>query len=615
MESELASLHLSQSAEDRTGISSNTTNPHMIRIRRKSSNISRTNSNISRTNSNISRTNSNTTMFPAVPPSPTISEHSLIFERSVEDLTTLPSSSTNTLGSMTNLNMLTKQRSNSNVFLQRQLTGGSVNSIASNLMTPMMLPVSATTSNASNSNNTNNNNSARNSLSSHSTNHHHHHRRRTIENLVAPALDASCSLIADQSTQMDNVNVIHSRNSSIIGLNMALGLSRSSSISGSLNKREIFNGDANDESGSDSGSDSSEDDEDGGVDIDRLVSSRRISRSRRTSGTNNTSTQTSPMVTSPRFSSTTTDSSGKVLKFYSYVDMVSDEHINPAISNRRPSFLTGSVSSPLLTPSELLNSSVSNHSLSPPQAGTNFLKSPVMTNTTNKREPCTPYISPQLSSRRLSGNSNNNTMPRSPTYVPNGMSALSPPSNYYNRSNGKSKKSKNHNKDGSNNNNNNDIKFQIESSDEFSSDDDTAMFDLDQTNNRNNNYKNGNSLFNIQNTKQGTTTAPPSILKTSMFQTGNNHSNPDIYLKAKSRTYSNASYHPPPTSSRPGSTSSSSFRKLSIPNSNNTNGQLASTSPILPSPYSLQMENLGAVLRQKVSDSNPASKPSTPISK
>lgn len=606
METDLAILHLSPSHEDKRPISS-TNNPHMIRIRRKSS--------------NISRTNSNTTMYPVVPPSPTISEHSLIFERSVEDLTTLPSS-TNTLGSMTNLNMLTKQRSNSNAFLQRQLTGGSVNSMASNSMTPMMLPVSATPTN---------------SLSAHSTNHHHHHRRRTIENLVAPALDASCSLIADHTTQMDNVNVIHSRNSSIVGLNMALGLSRSSSISGRLDKRQIFNGtqsDDNNESECDSTSggssrDNSEDEDDeNGVNIDKLIRSRRISRSRRTSGTNISSTQTSPMVTSPRFSNTATDSSGKVLKFYSYVDMVSDEHINPAISNRRPSFLTGSVSSPLLTPSELLNSSASNHSLSPPQIGTNFLKSPVMTATTNKRDQGTSYISPKLSSRRLSGNSNNNTMPRSPTYVPNGMSTLSSPQNYYHRSHGKTRKSKGQNKDNSKtNDNNNEIKFQIESSDEFSSDDDTAMFDLDQSNGKQNNnnisLKNGNSIFNIQNSKQGTATtspsssitAPPSVLKTSMFQTGNNHSNPDIYLKTKSRTYSNASYHPPPLTSRTGSTSSTSFRKLSIPTANNATAQGPGTSPILPSPYSLQMENLDAVLRQKVSDSNATSRPSTPISK
>ncbi|KAG0658476.1 hypothetical protein C6P45_002179 [Maudiozyma exigua] len=619
METELANLHISENKEGRRpsliSNSNSNSNPNMVRIRRKSSNISRTNSN---------------TMFPPVPPSPTISEHSLIFERSVEDLTTLPSSSANTLGSMTNLTMLTKQRSNSNVLLQRQLTGGSVNSITSNLMTPMMLPVSATASNSSNNNNTRN------------ANHHHHHRRRTIENLVAPALDASCSLIADQNTQIDNVNVIHSRNSSIVGLNMALGLSRSSSINNTLNKRDIMNGtstttatatgqsDMEDDQDDDSGSESDTDQSD--IDGHNNSSSNnkhnknanntyfsmcRSSSSRRSSRSNTTSTQTSP-----RFSAT--GEPGKVLKFYSYVDMVSDEHINPAISNRRPSFLSGSVSSPLLTPSELLNSSASNHSMSPPSqlqtptAGGNFLKSPVLSANKRDQQQQQPYLSPPLSSRRLSGNISNinNNMPRSPTYnIGSGMIATSPPT--FQRGNRRTTKLK---KNDNSILHNNDIKFQIDSSDEFSSDDDdddTELFSLEQSQ-INKNKTGGNTFINIQNPRQANTTTTSS-LKTSMFQTGNNNSNSDVLLKNKSRTYSNASYHPPNQTSRPGSTSGNSFRKLSIP-VNNTNSNapmvaITSTSPVLPSPYSLQIENLGDVLRQKVSDSQPASRSSTPVSK
>lgn len=624
MEAELASLHISQPKEEREPSLNSNSNPNMIRIRRKSSNISRTNSN---------------TMFPPVPPSPTISEHSLIFERSVEDLTTLPSSSGNTLGSMTNLTMLTKQRSNSNVLLQRQLTGGSVNSVTSNLMTPMMLPVSATVSNSSNNNCARNSISLQSPNSSHTTNHHHHHRRRTIENLVAPALDASCSLIADQNTQMDNVNVIHSRNSSIIGLNMALGLSRSSSINNTLNKKNIMNGtsttttttgqsdledDQNNDSECDSDTDRSDTDEQNNASsINRnnknannaYFSMRRSSSSRRSSRSNTTSTQTSP-----RFSAN--NDPGKVLKFYSYVDMVSDEHINPAISNRRPSFLSGSVSSPLLTPSELLNSSVSNHSMSPPSqsqtpsAGSNFLKSPLLS--ANKRDPQQqPYLSPPLSSRRLSGNNSNiaNSMPRSPTYnAGSGMIATSPPS--FQKGNRRTMKSK---KNENNALHNNDIKFQIDSSDEFSSDDDndgTELFNLEQTE-TNKNKIGGNAFINSQNLRQNNATT--STLKTSMFQTGNNNSNPDLFLKNKSRTYSNASCYPPHQTSRSGSTSGTSFRKLSIPTNNTNNNTpmvaINSASPVLPSPYSLQMENLGAVLRQKVSDSQPISKSSTETSK
>lgn len=584
METELANLHLSPSREGRTDSNSNTNmnNPHMVRIRRKSSNISRTNSNA---------------MFPMAPVSPTISEHSLIFERSVEDLTALPAASITTQGSTTNLSSLAKQRSNSNAFLQRQLTGESCHSTTSNAMTPIMLPISASATNA-------NNGRGSFSYAAQNSNHHHHHRRRTIENLVAPALDASCSLLADQNTGLHNVNVIHSRNSSIVGLNMALGMSRSSSISEDVVDRaqimhgvgSIRNSDDDSENDSISSGESSESDVDENSNqqqsqVKQRPQQKQNSRRRQNrrsvatsdsdlspnimspgSRTGSMSGHTTPSVTSPRYVANPADTS-KVLKFYSYVDMVSDEQINPAISSRRPSFLTGSVSSPLLTPSELLQSNSVNSaaSASPQLTANSLLKSP---SSINKRDQV-PYLSPPLNSRRLSSNNavtNNSLLSRSPTYTP---TATSPPSvTRYNESSKRIPKSKKTSKLSAT-----DIKFHIESSDEFSSDEDGSFFEMDHP-------AGSNSETNSTSSNPKLT---QSALKTSMFQSANT-----------------GNTQPRPKTSR---SASGSFRKLSVPTGPNSSGSI---SPTLPSPYSLQMENLGAVLRQKVGESAAISRPGTP---
>lgn len=521
MESELENLHLTSSDRDEATMFT-ASNPGSVRIRRESNNMSRTNSNIS-----ISG-----------PPSPTVSEHSLIFERSVENLSAFPSSN-NISVSTTNLTMLSKERSNSNVFLPRQLTGGSSNSIASSTV-----PSSISKTNS------------RNSIShpvfkntyvnqSQCQNTNHHHRRRTIENLVAPDLDASCSLIADSDTNMNNFNMIHSRNSSIVGLNMALGLSRSPSVSGSSKKQfENNNGDDEYDTISDS-------------EFSPNIMSPKIT-------TNSESTYTSPSFSSSRNSAI--NDPNKVLRFYSYVDMVSDEQINPAIASRRPSFISNSFSSPLLKPSELLNS---NSSTSPTHINTGFLKA---SSSSAKRDQSS-YLSPPLVSRRYSGNNiNNSILSRSPTYTPN-------------TSNNRRYSSNNTKQNKKADSSNSQPKFHLESSDEFSSDDESeTFFDLDQSNNDQNHNIN---YLNQQNTK-----IIPSILKTSMFQTDDSNSSSDIY-RSKSRTSSNTS-HSVPHISRQGNASSGKLRNLSIPNGSNNIG---GTSPVSPS--TLQVENLDQVLRQK----------------
>lgn len=53
--------------------------------------------------------------------------------------------------------------------------------------------------------------------------------RRHLENFVAPALDASCSIIADDSADLNDLDVVYMRKPSTIGLDLALGRTRSNS--------------------------------------------------------------------------------------------------------------------------------------------------------------------------------------------------------------------------------------------------------------------------------------------------------------------------------------------------------------------------------------------------
>ncbi|CCK73051.1 Mlf3p KNAG_0M01980 [Huiozyma naganishii CBS 8797] len=196
------------------------------------------------------------------PPSPTLSERSLIFERDVQEGSSfLPiaanateGNSTATSASITNLNGLSKQRSYSQSipitrsnsaayvpgFISRLADWGVPRSLEPLMTSPTAPPLAPTpvvlnrrlsrTNSHSSSNVLCQGGSVllSNSLSTPGLNNHvHHNRRRTLENMVAPALDASCSLLADESTDLENVDVVHSRSSSVIGLDMALGYMRS----------------------------------------------------------------------------------------------------------------------------------------------------------------------------------------------------------------------------------------------------------------------------------------------------------------------------------------------------------------------------------------------------
>ncbi|GMM56716.1 Vhs2 protein [Maudiozyma humilis] len=54
----------------------------------------------------------------------------------------------------------------------------------------------------------------------------------TLENFVAPALDESCSIVTDKNTRLDDVDMIYSKRPSTLGLDMALGRTRSASVLG-----------------------------------------------------------------------------------------------------------------------------------------------------------------------------------------------------------------------------------------------------------------------------------------------------------------------------------------------------------------------------------------------
>lgn len=72
--------------------------------------------------------------------------------------------------------------------------------------------------------------------------HHHHQMNRHLENHIAPAIDATCHVFQnmpaeDAHNMLNEISIVHSRRSSLIGLNMALGVLSPPSFysSGSIN--------------------------------------------------------------------------------------------------------------------------------------------------------------------------------------------------------------------------------------------------------------------------------------------------------------------------------------------------------------------------------------------
>ncbi|CEP62125.1 Mlf3p LALA0_S04e08394g [Lachancea lanzarotensis] len=130
----------------------------------------------------------------------------------------------------------------------------------------------------------------------------------TLEDLVAPALDASASIVTDSQTDLDNVEMIYSGRNSTIGLDRALGRTRTNS---NYNLPQLSRANSNASTAS-------------------AVSMASVNSN--ASDVSNCSNCTSTTSDRPR-----------ILRFYSYADMISDENAQ----NRRPS-LSQSASSSLL---------------------------------------------------------------------------------------------------------------------------------------------------------------------------------------------------------------------------------------------------------------------------
>ncbi|CCE63627.1 hypothetical protein TPHA_0F01430 [Tetrapisispora phaffii CBS 4417] len=140
----------------------------------------------------------------------------------------------------------------------------------------------------------------------------------TLENMIPPALDASCSIVTDDNTDLNQVDMIYSPRPSTLGLSSALGNYNSTSTSSSP----------------------------------VLFRSYSHTTSFPTAGTKNSSLSTSkspPLALTRSYSNNyqlpastenniSSNNNNRVLRFYSYFDMLSDE-LNSHPISRAPSAL------------------------------------------------------------------------------------------------------------------------------------------------------------------------------------------------------------------------------------------------------------------------------------
>lgn len=299
------------------------------------------NDTVSRSSTRTTNYSNNDDLFATscpCPPSPTLSDsNSLIFERNVEDpymaTSNSPSNPVSKHGSTTNL--LSRQYSNTYYNpKQRRTSRASSSNLAGVGGAPHSPPIE-----------------------SHSPEYvlpalDH---RRTLENFVAPALDASCSIVTDDNADLDDLDIVYMRRpSSIIGLDMALGRTKSNSSATITNANNS-------------------------VSASPSIPPLSLSRSYSNSNTNYSNNS----VLSPSQENTRT------LRFYSYADMLSDEMANspsPSGGVRRPSL---------------------SHSFSSSYIKQNHQKPPLSTNFSN------PFV--KASNSNLSRRYSNTMLSRSPT--------------------------------------------------------------------------------------------------------------------------------------------------------------------------------------------------------
>ncbi|CAI4050358.1 hypothetical protein N7582_004895 [Saccharomyces uvarum] len=193
--------------------------------------------------------------------------------------------------------------------------------------------------------------------------HHHHSRRRTLENSVAPALDASCSIVNDENTDLTDVDMVYSRRpSSTIGLNMALlGRTNSATLPSASSP----------------------------VSPD-LKLSRSYSHSAGARPTLNNVNNTGMTTASG-------EPKSRILRFYSYVDMLNDEKLTQTNNapSTRPSLKSQPNSCPFILkqpqPQPSYSSSATTTFSNPFTKSTEFPSG-------------SPYVSPQQNARRYSTN-------------------------------------------------------------------------------------------------------------------------------------------------------------------------------------------------------------------
>lgn len=153
-------------------------------------------------------------------------------------------------------------------------------------------------------------------------------RRRTLENFVAPALDAGCCVVTDDNADLDDMDIVYMKRPSTMGLDMALGRTKSNS-SATITS-------ANAGSGAGSGADPA------------AMPPLSLSRSYSNSNPN-------------------AQDQARTLRFYSYADMLSDEMANnggsPVNNNvRKPPLGYSFSSSHIKSPSQQRPGAVTNFS-------------------------------------------------------------------------------------------------------------------------------------------------------------------------------------------------------------------------------------------------------------
>ncbi|KAH3901328.1 uncharacterized protein SCODWIG_03891 [Saccharomycodes ludwigii] len=242
---------------------------------------------------------------------------------------------------------------------------------------------------------------------SYSSSYHHHHNR-TLENLIPPALDASCSIVGDKNTNLDQVHMVYSRRPSTIGLDMALKNPKSAYSNSSFTNLPSLQ-----RSQTDNKIDYLSTPPTSPTDnlLPGLVEKTKTTANNTTTNNSNTSNNTNTSGVDPN------TSRPKVLKFYSYADMLSDENnANGGVNGAKRLSISRSPSSVLLMNSPPNSSSASFKGFVDPFGTTN-------NNCSSNCNNCNPVL--------LRKDSNNSNVIASPHLTRKYSGTTNPPSGLF----------------------------------------------------------------------------------------------------------------------------------------------------------------------------------------